>query len=36
MQESTNNNGLWDAPSLYNFVQTTETIPQKSLIHENF
>lgn len=28
MQESTNNNGLRDAPSLYNFVKTTETIPQ--------
>lgn len=28
MQESTNNNGLRDAPSLYNLVKTTETIPQ--------
>lgn len=28
MQESTNNNGLRDAPSLYNFVKTTETITQ--------
>lgn len=28
MQESTNYNGLRDAPSLYNFVKTTETNPQ--------
>lgn len=28
MQESTNYNGLRDAPSLYNFVKTTETTPQ--------
>lgn len=28
MPKSTNNNGLRDAPSLYNFVKTTETIPQ--------
>lgn len=30
------NNGFRDTPSLYNFVQTSETIPQKSLLHENF
>lgn len=29
-------NGFRDTPSLYNFVQTSETIPQKSLLHENF
>lgn len=28
MPKSTNNNGLRDAPSLYSFVQTTETNPQ--------
>lgn len=36
MQESTNYNGLRDAPSLYNFVKTTETTPQNPYFMKKF
>lgn len=36
MQESTNYNGLRDAPSLYNFVKTTETTPQNPYFMKYF